>query len=195
MTTNDTKERIIKAARRLFSTKGFLDATTKEIAEEARVAEVTLFRHFSSKENLFEEVLRDYSFLPELRLILEHVKDMHFEEALLLIAGRFMDALKARKDIIRIIQSEVYRYPDKVQVIYHRMIDEFIKTLGDYLKGLKEQGIIRDVDNAYTARAFMGLIFSLFNMQEILMRSRYKKDDEQAIIAAYVDIFIRGIKR
>jgi AcrR family transcriptional regulator len=172
-----------------------LGATTKEIAKEARVAEVTLFRYFSSKENLFEEVLRDYSFLSELRRILDHVKDMRFEEALHLIAKRFLEALKARKDIIRIIQSEVYRYPDKVQVIYHRMIDEFIQTIADYLKGLKEQGITKDLDDAYTARAFMGLIFSLFNMQEILMRSRYKKDDEQALLAAYVDIFIRGIKR
>ena len=195
MATLDTKERIKQAALKLFSTKGFLGATTKEIAKEARVAEVTLFRYFSSKENLFEEVLRDYSFLSELRRILEHVKDMRFEEALHLIAKRFLEALKARKDIIRIIQSEVYRYPDKVQVIYHRMIDEFIQTIADYLKGLKEQGITKDLDDAYTARAFMGLIFSLFNMQEILMRSRYKKDDEQALLAAYVDIFIRGIKR
>ncbi len=195
MATLDTKERIKQAALKLFSTKGFLGATTKEIAKEARVAEVTLFRYFSSKENLFEEVLRDYSFLSELRRILEHVKDMRFEEALHLIAKRFLEALKARKDIIRIIQSEVYRYPDKVQVIYHRMIDEFIQTIADYLKGLKEQGITKDLDDAYTARAFMGLIFSLFNMQEILMRSRYKKDNEQALLAAYVDIFIRGIKR
>ncbi len=195
MATLDTKERIKQAALKLFSTKGFLGATTKEIAKEARVAEVTLFRYFSSKENLFEEVLRDYSFLSELRRILEHVKDMRFEEALHLIAKRFLEALKARKDIIRIIQSEVYRYPDKVQVIYHRMIDEFIQTIADYLKGLKEQGITKDLDDAYTARAFMGFIFSLFNMQEILMRSRYKKDDEQALLAAYVDIFIRGIKR
>jgi AcrR family transcriptional regulator len=195
MATLDTKERIKQAALKLFSTKGFLGATTKEIAKEARVAEVTLFRYFSSKENLFEEVLRDYSFLSELRRILEHVKDMRFEEALHLIAKRFLEALKARKDIIRIIQSEVYRYPDKVQVIYHRMIDGFIQTIADYLKGLKEQGITKDLDDVYTARAFMGFIFSLFNMQEILMRSRYKKDNEQALLAAYVDIFIRGIKR
>lgn len=48
----DTRRRIIAAALRLFGQVGYSQATTRLIAEEAGVNEVTLFRHFGSKKNL-----------------------------------------------------------------------------------------------------------------------------------------------
>jgi AcrR family transcriptional regulator len=48
-----TRERILDAGLRTFAEKGFTGATTKEISMKAGVNEVTLFRHFGSKEALF----------------------------------------------------------------------------------------------------------------------------------------------
>ena len=70
MSAEQTRDRILDAALKLFSQKGFLGATTRGIARDAGVAEVTLFRHFGSKEKLFEEVIRGYSFLPAMKGIL-----------------------------------------------------------------------------------------------------------------------------
>lgn len=53
----DKTEQILDAAMRVFINKGFLQATTQEIAKEANVAEMTLFRKFSTKQNLFEAVV------------------------------------------------------------------------------------------------------------------------------------------
>lgn len=53
----DKTDQIIEAAIKVFIEKGFLQATTQEIAKEAQVAEVTLFRKFSTKQNLFEFVI------------------------------------------------------------------------------------------------------------------------------------------
>ena len=50
----DTHTQIINAARELFSTKGYAATTTKDIAKSAGISEVTLFRHFESKRNLFQ---------------------------------------------------------------------------------------------------------------------------------------------
>ena len=61
MKAEPTRETILAAALRRFSQRGFLGATTRRIAGEAGVAEVTLFRHFGSKEKLFGEVIRVYS--------------------------------------------------------------------------------------------------------------------------------------
>ncbi|HPJ01437.1 MAG TPA: TetR/AcrR family transcriptional regulator [Candidatus Limiplasma sp.] len=52
----ETEERIILAALRQFETHGFMAATTKSIAAEAGVAEVTLFRTFGDKKSLFLKV-------------------------------------------------------------------------------------------------------------------------------------------
>src|SRR5665647_3543555 len=53
----DTEQRILDAALKVFASEGYTGATTRRIAEEANVAEVTLFRKFQSKENLLKEVL------------------------------------------------------------------------------------------------------------------------------------------
>jgi AcrR family transcriptional regulator len=47
-----TQHRILDAALRVFEEAGFRGATTRRIAEEARVNEVTLFRHFGTKDDL-----------------------------------------------------------------------------------------------------------------------------------------------
>ena len=48
-----TRQRISDAATRLFIERGFDDVTMDEIAEAADVARMTVFNHFSRKEDLF----------------------------------------------------------------------------------------------------------------------------------------------
>jgi AcrR family transcriptional regulator len=47
-----TRQRLIRAGLELFTTIGFRATTTPEIAARAGVAEGTIYRHFSGKENL-----------------------------------------------------------------------------------------------------------------------------------------------
>ena len=56
---DDHRHRILQAAARVYTQHGWRGATTKRIAEEAGVNEVTLFRHFGSKEALLEQMIRD----------------------------------------------------------------------------------------------------------------------------------------
>lgn len=50
--TSGTRQRIVNAAFRLFTERGIDQTTTREIAQAANVNEVTLFRHFGTKEGL-----------------------------------------------------------------------------------------------------------------------------------------------
>jgi len=53
-----TRQRLLRAALELFTTNGFRSTTTPEIARRAGVAEGTIYRHFSGKEHLLNEVYR-----------------------------------------------------------------------------------------------------------------------------------------
>src|SRR5246127_699279 len=53
-----TREHLLDAAAQTFSRDGIQGATTREIAWRAGVNEVTLFRHFKSKEQLLGAVLQ-----------------------------------------------------------------------------------------------------------------------------------------
>src|SRR6476620_7172877 len=65
----EIRDRILDAARRVYSQHGFRGATTRLIAIEAGVNEVTLFRTFGSKAALFEALMQGHvaqSPIPEL---------------------------------------------------------------------------------------------------------------------------------
>lgn len=52
----DRRQEIVQSALKVFATKGFAGATTREIAEAAGVSEALLYRHFESKEAIYREL-------------------------------------------------------------------------------------------------------------------------------------------
>ncbi|MFT3754447.1 MAG: helix-turn-helix domain-containing protein [Pseudoxanthomonas sp.] len=72
----EVKALILDAARELFSERGYAGATTREIAARAGTSEVLLFRHFTTKAQLFEQAV----FEP----VEQYIKEFHashFESA------------------------------------------------------------------------------------------------------------------
>ena len=55
--SNDTKDRILKAALEIFSHDGYAGANLKDIAGAVGVVKSGLYRHYVSKEELWEAVL------------------------------------------------------------------------------------------------------------------------------------------
>ncbi len=53
-----TKNRIISAARELFWEKGYSSITMKDISDAAEISRGGLYRHFSSTEEIFAEILK-----------------------------------------------------------------------------------------------------------------------------------------
>lgn len=189
-----TKEKILHAALRLFSSRGYLGTTTKEIARISEVSEPTVFRHFKSKERLFEEVINTYTFLPSLKDMIPRLKDMDYETALREVANRYLRQLSNRKDLIRIMLAESYQYPSKVRQIYFNFIGNIFRTLAVHFKDLQESKLLRDFDPELGARAFLGMFFSYFHAEEILFRNKLKKRTVDRVISEFVHIFAEGTK-
>lgn len=189
---NKTKEKILKSALKLFSQKGYLGTTTKEIAKEAQVAEVTLFRYFASKENLFIEVLKSQSFLPTLKDLLPKLKDMNYKKSLQVIAKYFFDLLRKKKDLICIMHTEIFQYPQEIRAIYSKMIQEVYLVFASYLEELKKKGILRkDLDTNYASLAYFGMLFNLFIKKELLQ----KRINLRQALKTYIEIFYEGTRR
>ncbi len=58
---DETEQKIIDAALKMFAEKGYVGATTRLIANKSGFTEVTLYRKFKTKDNLFRSVLNNYN--------------------------------------------------------------------------------------------------------------------------------------
>lgn len=59
-TSMKTKELILITAKELISEVGFHKTTTSSLAKKANISEGTIYRHFDSKEEILQQILKDF---------------------------------------------------------------------------------------------------------------------------------------
>src|SRR5215467_1647219 len=95
-----TRERIMRAAERLFAERGYDGTSIRAIVAKARVNQAAINYHFEGKDGLYREVLRT-AFRAMTEHQLEHapeVKSMSREDALADFIRRQLRPLMARDD-------------------------------------------------------------------------------------------------
>lgn len=99
-----TRERLLQAGLRLYSTVGFLQTTTPALAQAAGVAEGTIYRHFASKEHLLNEVFRQAQrWALDLLKSLEGDRLRRAPERLALVGRSLVDTAAAEPAMIRML--------------------------------------------------------------------------------------------
>jgi len=190
-----TKKRILNAAFELFSSKGYLGSPTREIAKAAGVAEVTLFRHFNSKENLFAEVLRSFSTIPSLPELLPDMKDVSYEEAVRALARQLITRLVEVRDWIRILNTEVGSSSENLQRVFTEFMDHVFGVLTEFFEDAHTRRLIRnDLEPLYAARTFHSLMFGLFHVEGLSSLNSNLETQASDLLDVYVDIFCHGTR-
>lgn len=135
MEYTETSLAILEASRKLFAAKGYKAVTTREIAAESAVNEITIFRHFKTKDNLFKQVFEHYISKPSFsKFINEDENDL---EVFLYSIGNFIHTLfKKNLDLFKIELAErekiesmnlINRFPDEIK---NRMIEYLVEKHG-----------------------------------------------------------------
>jgi len=185
----DVREQLLHAALKVYAASGSRGATTKRIAQEAGVNEVTLFRHFGSKEALLHEAL---TWKAEQALdcrLPERPADPEAE--LLEFCLRYHAALWASRDLIRVCMGELTEFPEAIQAAC-RAPSALADTLEAYLERLRARGLASGDWLPWQAGAMlMGAVFADV-MGRDCMPQRYP-DSPEAAIRAYVGLFLKAI--
>lgn len=99
-----TRERLLEAGLDLYATIGFLRTTTPALARAAGIAEGTIYRHFSSKEHLLNEVFRRAQrWALELLQSLEGDRLRRAPERLALVGRAFVDMAAQQPALLRML--------------------------------------------------------------------------------------------
>lgn len=106
-----TPQRIRKAALKEFSTYGLEGARMARIARQAGANKALLFYYFSSKENLYQEVMKEALNLvvPQLQRALRDVQEP--EELIVALPRIYVRFALRHPDYIRMILHELIRQP------------------------------------------------------------------------------------
>ncbi len=175
-----TRDRIIAAAREVSICKGKRGATTREIADLAGVNEVTVFRHFGNKESLIRAVVKASSPNIELR---ETISRLHgpIEDDLHTIGVILVNHLESIMLRMSLVETECEN-----SIFSERHdITEYFRTR------IESRTISGDPDDL--ASVFIGMIFSRAISREKFPRDRLFNDTEYAI-QFFVDVFLNGVR-
>jgi AcrR family transcriptional regulator len=189
-TPKDTRQRIIDAAAEIGGKVGFAKATTKAIAEAAGVNEVTLFRHFGTKENLFSAAIEQYGG-PAMVPAIEAQLTGDFREDMMTLGSLLMNVLLERQEMLRLLLCESAHIPE-VRTILARNPRELRKMIARYLQSHMEKGTIEAHHPEALAQAFMGMFFSYAISLSMLDEDIQPSIERAELVSLFVDIFIAG---
>ncbi len=188
----NTEEKIITSTFNIVQKEGVQKATTKKIAAEAGVNEVTIFRKFENKKNLIEAT-KDY-YMTKLLSRLEETfdyEDESIEDYLKHCFHGILDFSQEDISIIRVAMQEIKGETDKKLLISH-ITDTIINKMEEFFKLQLEKGVIKNVNS----KAISVMCFSIIFQSTILWQIYGNNADIDSDIFAddYLDIIFNGIK-
>ena len=188
-------ERILVEATRLFSENGYAGTRMSDIAAAIGVTKPIVYRHFDSKQSLFEALVQ--------RVLSEQIKgachqiDNHEGSARSLLDTLVRDArvallLPGALAPWRIAVGEADRFPDLAMFLRAGFLDPILHSItGLFQKALKNNEL-KGADAATLARLFCSPIATVAMLLATFGEADDQMFDIDAYLTSHVDGFWRG---
>ncbi len=186
---SDSRERILEAAARVYAQYGFRGATTRLIAQEAGVNEVTLFRLFGSKGQLFDELLRKQLHASTVPTLPSDLGDPEVE--LTEWCAVLLAQMRASRSFLRKMIGETEERPEAARSACmgpHCAAE----SLERYVQKLRANGLADpEADYRTAISMFMSALFGDVMVREA-MEEHFFPEPEADAPARYVRTFLRA---
>jgi AcrR family transcriptional regulator len=169
---NETRQLILRAARRLFAQKGMEDSTIRDIAREAGVSPASVVVHFKSKTALLEEALNRDIETALSQLVASMPEDFELLDRLMHLARGFFRLYDQNRKLYRaLIRCTIFEPAVETPNITH-VSERYLRFLSGLIEESQARGIIRpEVDATVAAGAifslYLGALIMLFRMPEM----------------------------
>ncbi len=190
----ERRESIISAARGLFASKGYHGVSIDEIARAVNVSPAILYRHFKSKQALYNTVLEEFASQRQsyVETIVKH--GTRFEDALAGMTEVFITSMANNPDILRIeLQSLLEGNPATLSFFRNRW-----KSFTDYIEYGLNEFLSYDIPNREIIILTAGLMFQGMVREAIIQKCLQPQDRLEdislhEISSELVALFLRSI--
>lgn len=144
-TRGSTEERILTTAASLFAQFGYNGVSTREIASTAEVNEVTIYRHYPRKRDLYIAVLGAELQRVQLRgeLLSRLAAAENGRTALACTFELISTTLQQQPQLLRLLQYSALELSDDLDPLLRRHLGELVEVVARYLEPWVERRELR----------------------------------------------------
>ena len=182
----DKTDQIIKASISVFVKKGYIAATTKEIAAKANVAEVTLYRKFGTKQNLFEYSVKSIT-EDKFSTVLDFNEDISTIGFIKQLLDNRLFVVSKNIKVVRMLISESLsgNLPPELKFT-HVIFENVTSAINKYFKINKV-----DVDSQTYSKIIGGILLGYAILPNEKAYHSLSNDEKEVFLNNYLNIIVK----
>ena len=200
----DRRKQILNVAQRLFARQGFRGTTTRQIADEARVNEAIIFRHFRRKDDLYwavlDEMTRRRNSREELRVMAakrETSGGSHpgaDEDFFTGVAEGILRRNKKEPAFTRLLLFSALERHSLSRRFFNTYTTVYWDMLAKYIRRRIRSGDFRNMNPLLAARSFTGMVAHYVWMQGLFAPGNYPQFNDRVISRTMARIWLGGMQ-
>jgi len=191
----DTQARIVKCAAVAFAQHGFRAATMREIASAAAVNEITVYRHFPRKQDLYWEAvdwkLRSSGIADALKQALIEGEDL--PHLLQNLSEVVMHIAQQDKTFGRLMYFTALELKGEKTRVFDVHVKPLLNLLTERIQRWVSAGDLRAVDPHSAALALAGVMLSQCNLNGLLSDVGYSNRSTEVLSKEFMDMIALGL--
>ena len=171
-------KRILKAATKLMSEKGYHGTSIQMISDEVGVTKSTIIHHFTSKEGILLAILKEFvpTATEEVKAIKER-GDLSGTEKLKKFLKSHMHAVEEHRDVLDLYLRESRYFSATQRRIYKKNGRDYANQVEDIIKQIQKENnnIFKGLIPKVVANSILGMV----NYATVWYKKKGKLDEDQ----------------
>ena len=197
------REQILQTAVELFSKHGFRGTTTKEIARASGVSEAMVFKHFITKDGLYDAILDNKACQGEMQFpwhedsVIRKAMDERDDFSVFYnLALNAMNKHQSDSGFLRLLFFSALEEHDLADRFFKEFVTKIYEFISSYIEKRQKERAMRDIEPRIAVRAFLGMMIhqSLNNILWDKRRKLLNITNEKAA-KNFAEILLHGIAK
>ena len=186
------RSEILAAAARVFASQGYANATTREIADEADMAEGTLYNYFDGKREILLAIANEAEAPMEAALL--EAGRMESRAEMIAMAEKALDISSTELPFTRTLLTEAWLDDDILQGFVSVRLKRIHQRLVDFIEERIDAGMFRAIDSTLGAQIVIGMFGGLMLPALRGVASPPSVERRRALAETVVDLLLDGVR-
>ena len=184
---------IIKVAKRLFAQNGFHGVSIDEIVKEVGVSPSILYRHFTSKDELYGAVLHEFSCTRESYVEAVVDEDTGFETVLRTMTRVFVNSIVNQPDLLKMEMHSQLEGSDASREFFLNRWKSFTDYIENTLAELQNQNRIEPINVKAAALMYQGIIREILLLKCLQTTDQFSELSIDDLVNELIKLFLKII--